>query len=191
MHRERPGHPSDAALFSTLIPYLLRERQRFQNAGEEDSAARVAEIPNLRSYTETISSLTSDRYSSMGAVCLDIPGMAAINSSLGFEYGGKLLWYVSRTLMDLFGPSLLFRTWDAEFVALSPNTTKKVFVERCGRLRSILQRRYPRELRIGYTWANGIFSGKNLVEEARPSCAPRRRRTPTAWGACRPAATGT
>ena len=160
-------HPSDAALFSTLIPYLLRERQRFQNAGEEDSAARVAEIPNLRSYTETISSLTSDRYSSMGAVCLDIPGMAAINSSLGFEYGGKLLWYVSRTLMDLFGPSLLFRTWDAEFVALSPNTTKKVFVERCGRLRSILQRRYPRELRIGYTWANGIFSGKNLVEEAR------------------------
>lgn len=163
-------HPADAALFSVLIPYLLRERERFQ--GKESlpgdaSRFRLLEMPNLRSYMNMIHTLSSDHYSVLGSVCLDIPHLSDINSTQGFEYGSKLLWYVSKCLADVFGPSLLFRTWDSEFVAFCPNTTYQVFLGRCLRLRTMLQRRYPKELRIGYTWSDGVFNGKTLVNEAR------------------------
>lgn len=162
-------HPADAALFSTLLPHILGEHRRFRNRmeGEEAPYAFLNDLPNLRSYLNVIHSINSDIYSSLGAVCVDIPGLSSINSSQGFEYGDRLLWYVSKTLADIFGRSFLFRTWDAEFVALCPDTTRQVFVGRCTRLRSVLQRRYPRDLRIGYTWADGVFQGKSLVDEAR------------------------
>ena len=163
-------HPADAALFSTLIPYILRERERFQKQGAQPvelPAGSLLDLPNLRSYMEVIYTLSSDQYSSMGAVCLDIPSLPAINSSLGFEYGSKLLWYVSKTLADHFGPGWIFRTWDAEFVALCPNTTRQVFDGRYARLRSVLQRRYPKELRFGSAWADGAFQARELVSKAR------------------------
>ena len=65
-------------------------------------------LPNLRSYTNAVCTLTSDAYSSMGAVCLDIPGLPSINGSLGFAYGGEVLQYVSRALADLFGTPIFF-----------------------------------------------------------------------------------
>ena len=100
-------------------------------------------------------------------MCIDIPAITAINNSKGFEYGSRLLWYVSKSLADIFGPSLLFRTWDAEFIAFCANTTKQVFLGRCARLNSILQRRYPRDVRIGCAWADGVFTGRRLVDDAR------------------------
>ena len=100
-------------------------------------------------------------------MCLDIPEFAAINSEHGFEQGSKMRWYVAKTLIDLFGSALLFRTWDAEFVIFYPNTTREVFLGRCSRLRSILQRRYPKQVRIGRAWAEGVFSGKRLANEAK------------------------
>ena len=124
-------------------------------------------LPNLRSYTNAVCTLTSDAYSSMGAVCLDIPGLPSINGSLGFAYGREVLQYVSRALADLFGSTHLFRTWDAEFVTLCPNTTHEIFLGRCNRLRSVLECRYPKTVRVGYTWADGVFTGKELVNEAR------------------------
>ena len=161
-------HPADAALFSTLIPYMLLQRERFQEGTPVlGTAERLMGLPDLRAYMETIYSLSSQRFSSLGAVCLDIPGLATLNSSYGFEYGSRLLWYVARTLTELFGSSLLFRTWEAEFVIFFPNTTREVFLGRCGRLRSILQRRYPKQVRIGRVWAEGEFTGKRLVEEAK------------------------
>lgn len=163
-------HPADAALFTTLIPYILREQKRFHTKMQmpgESSGNFLSGLPNLRSYMNVIYSLNSDVYSTLGAVCLDVPRLSAINSSQGFEYGSRLLWYVSKTLADIFGHSFLFRTWDAEFVALCPDTTREVFVGRCTRLRSALQRRYPKNVRMGYTWSNGVFTGKALVNEAR------------------------
>ena len=168
-------HPADAALFSTLIPYMLRERERFHRGQATGPAEQLMGLPNLRSYLETVYSLNSEQYASMGAVSLDIPDMAAINGSLGFEYGSKLLWYVSKTLADLFSDSLLFRTWETEFITFCPNTTQQVFLGRCNRLRSILRRRYPREVRIGYAWAGETFNGRQLAEEAR---AVMRSRSP-------------
>lgn len=163
-------HPTDAALFSAIIPYLLREPQRFGNGSTQNGADSVEpsdELPNLRSYLQVIHNFTSDRYSSLGVVCLDIPGLSTINGSEGFAYGNKLLQYVAKTLSDIFGSSLLFRTWDMEFVVLCPNTTCQVFISRCDRLRAALQRRYPKTLRLGRSWTDGIFNGKDLVDEAR------------------------
>lgn len=163
-------YPTNAALFSTLIPYILREKERFSGNGKEQSGKTVEQLmglPDLRSYMNTISQLDSEKYNTLGAVCVDIPSMAAINNGQGFEAGSRMLWYVSKTLTDIFGPSLLFRTWEAEFIAFCPNTTKEVFLGRCSRLNSIIQRRYPKEIRIGEAWADGVFSGRKLVEEAR------------------------
>lgn len=163
-------HPTDAALFTTLIPYILGEQKRFHtkmSVAGDPSGVYPSDLPNLRSYMNVIYSINSDVYSSMGAVCLDIPGLSSINGSQGFKYGSRMLWYVSKTLTDIFGHSLIFRTWDAEFVALCPDTTQRVFLGRCNRLRSALERRYPNDLRIGYSWSEGIFSGKALVSEAR------------------------
>ena len=124
-------------------------------------------VPDLRAYMETLYMLTSEHYSSMGAVYLDIPGISSINSRLGFEYGSRMIWYVAHTLTELFGSALLFRTWDAEFVVFYPNSTREVFLGRCGRLRSILQRRYPKQIRIGRSWSDGVFTGRRLAKEAK------------------------
>lgn len=180
-------HATDAALFDALVPHMLRERQRFQGKKQlrDEGAVTDAlnEMPNLRDFTNTVSSFTSDHYSSLGAVCVDVPGWSKINSTRGFEYGGRLLAYVYETLADIFGSGVLFRTWDAEFVVLSPNITQQVFSGRCVRLGMQLRRRYPQEVRIGHTWSDGVFEGKKLAEEARTimRCAhPEARRMLTA-----------
>ncbi len=53
-------HAADAALFRTLIPYLLREQNRFRSTpilpGELPQSL-LTELPNLRSYRNVISSL--------------------------------------------------------------------------------------------------------------------------------------
>ena len=161
-------HPEDAALFGTLIPFMVMQRERF-NTEERPTGTmeQLMGLPDLRAYTQTVYTLTSEYYTSMGAVCIDIPNFGAVNSSHGFEYGSKMLWYTAKTLTDLFGGALLFRTGEAEFIVFYPNTTREVFLGRCGRLRSILQRRYPKQVRIGRAWAEGVFSGKRLTVEAK------------------------
>ena len=163
-------HAGDAALVATLLPYLTREQQRCRHLpADVFSPAResLSRLPNLRSYLDTVSSLDSSAYSSMGALSMDVPCFSAINGSQGYDYGRELLTHIADTLTDVFGKAYIFRTWDAEFVVLYPNTLMEVFISRCTRLRSMLQRRYPGQLRIGYTWAEGIFSARNLVKEAR------------------------
>lgn len=161
-------HPADAALFSKLIPYLLLEKDRFQE--ELPVAGSVQHLmgsPDRRAYLRAVPTLTWEQFSSLGVVCLDVPGLIAINSSYGFEYSVHLLWYVAKTLTEIFPPSWIFRTGEAEFILFLPNTTREVFLGRCGRLSSILQRRYPRQIRIGRAWSDGKFLGKDLVKKAK------------------------
>lgn len=164
------NHYTDSSLLSMVIPYIANEYKRFhlytekQGFGTLDTLTR---IPNLRTYMDVIHSMNSDRYSSMGAVALDIPNYSALNGEVSFEYGTELLLYIAETLNTLFGRGFIFRTWDAEFVVLFPNTILEVFAGRCTRLRTMLQRRYPHQIRIGYTWSDGVFFAKKLVKEAK------------------------
>jgi EAL domain-containing protein (putative c-di-GMP-specific phosphodiesterase class I)/GGDEF domain-containing protein/PAS domain-containing protein len=162
--------PRDAVLVMTLMPYIQEEKRRFEIlsgqrkiTGEEG----LSRLPNLNSYMKTVHSLNSDIYSSMGALSVDVPEYSALNSRYGFEYGKKLLTYIADMLKSIFGKAFIFRTWDAEFVVLYPNTIQEVFVSRCTRLYAILQRRYPKQTRIGYVWSEGVFQARNLVKEAQ------------------------
>ena len=160
------AHPGDTALFAALIPFMLQQRERFSHR-ERAAGDQLLDLPDLRAYMESVCTLTSEYYISLGVVCISVPDYASLNGDLGFEYANRMLWYVAKNLKELFGEALLFRLWDAEFVAFSPNTIKEVFLGRCGRLRSILQRRYPRMVRIGRAWSEGVFTGKRLVETAK------------------------
>lgn len=172
-------HATDTALIQAIVPYLVQEPARFrQDDGLSGHVGRLMGMPDLRAYLDAIKTLDSAHYTALGAICLDVPGMAAINGSRGFAYGNRLLWYACQAMSDVFGPALLFRTWEAEFVAFLPNTTQQVFAGRCGRLRSILQRRYPRDLRLGCAWADGDFTGRQLVEAARRGMAPEQVAVP-------------
>ena len=162
-------HPADAALFGALIPFMLQQRERF-SGGERPSAIteRLMGLLDLRAYLEALCTLTSQYYSSMGVVCLEISGILPRGGRHeSFESGSRMLWYVAHTLTELFDSNLLFRTREAEFVVFYPNTTREVFLGRCGRLRSILQRRYPRQICIGRAWADGVFTGSRLAKEAK------------------------
>lgn len=179
------AHQTDSALCGSLLPYLLRERRRFQNRAplpESQSIPFPARLPNLRAFLETIHQITSDRYSALGAVCLDIPELSAINCSAGFAYGDKMLDYAAKTMADIFGSRFLFRTADAEFVVLCPNTTQQVFSARCTRLGLRLQQQYPKATRIGHAWTDRVFNGKGLVDEARKIMYCRQVKLPQLGG---------
>lgn len=164
------AHAEDMALLKTLIPYIVGEETRFQIMSEQalsEGQDALTRLPNLSSYMDVIYSMDSDSYSSMGVLSLDIPHYSVINSSYGFEYGKKMLIYIAETLENVFGRTYIFRTWDAEFVVLFPNTIQEVFTGRCTRLRTMIQRRYPRQVRISYVWAEGVFSARHMVKEAQ------------------------
>ena len=159
----------DIMLPEAVLPYIIKEKQRFRAWAQEkkEEECFLDTLPNLRAYMDVIHTLDSDTYSSMGALSVDIPNFSALNSTRGFDYGQKLLGDIAETLKEIFGKTFIFRTWDAEFVVLYPNTILEVFIGRCTRLRNTLQRRYPKQLRIGYTWSEGLFSARNLVKEAQ------------------------
>lgn len=163
-------HGENLTPVTAIIPYLFNEYKRFHQHLDQKEASiadTLSQIPNLKMYTDVVYSMSSDVYSSMGAVALDIPDYSAINGNFSFEYGREMLFFIVKTLSSLFAKGFIFRTWDAEFVVLFPNTILEVFTGRCARLRTMLQRRYPHQIRIGYTWSDGIFSSKNLVKEAK------------------------
>ncbi len=162
-------HPAEVALLGTLIPYILKEQKRFENtAGKTEPGGRdsLTGMGNLRTYLDFINSIDSDTYTTLGVITAEIPNLSYINSTLGFAYGKELLLYVSDTLAGIFRRAFLFRTWDAEFVVLCPNMTHEAFIGKCTQVRLMLQKRYPNKIRIGYTWSDRIFTGRELVREA-------------------------
>ena len=113
-----------------------------------------------------LSPLFSLPFLAMGALAVDVPELSALNSTKGFSYGKKLLSYITETLDNTFGISSVYRTWDNEFVVLFPDIIQDIFTARCIRVRALMQKRYSGKIRVGYTWAKGVFSAKGLVEEA-------------------------
>ena len=153
-------------LFAVLMPYLersLRVSGQGRDSGMRDA---LTGLQNLRAYMDKVCLLTSDAYSSLGAFILDIPGASQPRRRVGQRNSWRIL-YVAETLSAVFGRELLFRTRSDEFVALCANSTQNVFLARVLRAQSLLQRRYPGQLRFGYSWSEGLFSGDKLVKEAR------------------------
>lgn len=162
-------HKDEASLPSAIVSYVFNEINRPGGARERENTAldALTSIPDLRAYTDIIDSVNSDIYGSLGALALDVPDLPTINSAHGFEYGSKLILHIAEILSEIFGKSHVFRTWDSEFMALCPNTTMDAFTERCSRVRKALQQNYYKQIRIGYTWSDGVFYAKKLVKEAK------------------------
>ena len=161
-----------------VLPYIQGERRRFEMLSSQTRVTgqdALTRLPNLSSYMDVIYSLDSDMYSSMGAVTVDVPSFSVINSNYGFDYGRKMLICISDTLSAVFGKAFIFRTWDAEFVALFPNTIQEVFIGRCTRLNTILQRRYPGRFGSDMSGRRGCLRRTIWCENPRRSCAAKIR----------------
>ncbi|MDO5134766.1 MAG: EAL domain-containing protein [Eubacteriales bacterium] len=161
---------SDATLPFLLSSCLLKGQRRCYNHARRyvrEEALSVVELPNNSAYLSAIHKFNSDVYSSLGTVSVDVPELSFINGSRGFDAGQKILRYIIQMIADIFGRNMIYRTWDAEFVALCPNTTQQVFYGKCARLSSALTRRYAKEIRVGYAWSDNVFTGKELVEESK------------------------
>lgn len=179
------AHLGELRLLRTVIPYLMKEHRRFHTKGTgnpERQTDSLSGLPNRREYDKRVHALNSDTCGSMGVLVLDVPNFSVINSTRGFEYGHEMLLFIVKTLESFFGRERLFRIWDTEFAVLFPDTIKEPFLARCERLRNRLQRRYPQQIRIGYTWTDGIFSGKNLVREAQNIMQCESRADPGKYG---------
>ena len=162
-------HPSDVALLSTLIPYMLRERYRFQDTvtvSETVGKDALTGMANMRSYLNVLHNMDSDSCDALGVVILDIPGLSPFSDGMGEDYTRKMLIFVSEVMAEIFQKAHLYRTWETEFVVLCPDITYEVFTARCVRLRTALQRRYPQRIRVGYTWSDKFFTARRLVEDA-------------------------
>ncbi len=160
----------DDALPGILLPYIERALRLSGAAGPGRASAQVdtlTGLQNLRAYMDKACNLNSDAYTSMGAFILDIPRLADIGNRHGRGQSSRFVLHLAETLSSVFGRSFLFRTRSDEFVALCPNSTQDVFLGRVLRAQSMLQRRHPGQLRFGYTWSEGLFSGDKLVKEAR------------------------
>ena len=153
-------HTKDIAQIQRLLRYIVHFHRRYAGVAEEQNTVlldALTGLPNLHAFRNTAYLLSSDNYSAMGVLALDIPHGAY----------AKMVLHVSEVLASIFGKSFVFRTRNAEFAVFCPNTTQDIFLARILRTQSMLQRRYPKALRFGHTWAAGLFSGENLAKEAR------------------------
>ena len=160
-------HSDEAALAGLLIPFMLKERERFNGESPvEGTIRRLMERPDRQAYSEAVTVMNSENLSSLGAVCIDIPGL---NREGEGESGreGKATWYVAKTLTEMFDSSMLFRIWEDEFAAFLPNTTREKFYERYDRLAAAVNRRFPGCVRAGGAWSDGVFTGSGLLRKAK------------------------
>ena len=158
----------DTGDLKRLLPYLVRISQKYSIFADEGNSTldALTGIPNLSAYKGIVHKLTSDRYSSMGVLALDVPNLDTSDGPQ-CKVSAQALVHISGILMTIFEKKYIFRTKMSEFVMFCPNTTQDVFLGRVLRTQSVLQRRYQKSLRIGYTWAEGFFFGERLVREAR------------------------
>lgn len=169
---ENPRRPIRVdALSAMLLPHMERVLRFSGAAGSGRGMAAFRDsltgLQNLHAYMDRVCRLTSDTCTSMGAFILDMPHLAAPTETQSRSRNSRVVLYLAETLGAVFGRELLFRTRSDEFVALCANCTQNVFLARVLRAQSMLQRRYPGQLRFGYTWSEGLFSGDKLVKEAR------------------------
>ena len=157
---------SEDVLPYSLIPYIRREYQRYQSVRSINYGSFTPE-PHIREYTKEISRFNSDTYSTLGVLCVDIPEFPALNSTLGLEYGRRILRFIIQTATPVFGRNFIFRTWDSEFIILCPNTTEQVFLSKCGRLQRRICERYPEKIRTGMKWSEYEFNGMDMAEQIR------------------------
>ena len=156
-----------SALLDTLLPYLNREKKRFQVIQPQNSPMnRFYSLPNLEDCMDVLYSVNSDEYSSLGVLAVDVPSYEKVKKIKGFEYGRQLLLHISEVLQEVFDKSLLFHTKETEFIILCTDVIYHTFLNLCARAKQMMGRQYRELLRIGCTWSDGVFNARSLVKKA-------------------------
>ncbi len=167
---ENPSeHRMDVALPYAVIPILLHERARFGlNAAGMVIAGRdeLTGLPDHSAYNSAVLAFNPDAYHSIGAICISAVAMHDVNRSKGVEYGDVMLVFASQTIADICKKAQIFRLSGTEFGVIITNLSKEAFQSQCGRIQSVLQRRYPKRFGFGSAWSDKPVSVRKLMLEA-------------------------
>lgn len=155
-------------LIEELIPFLGRERERFHmTTRSETPMEQIFMISNMQKYKDKIYSITSDKYTSLGVISIEIPRFNYLKEQKGYEYGTKFFFRIFEILLNTFGRVPIFHTKESEFVVLCTDISYKSFFDQYTWVRRSIEKEYGQQFRIGCTWSDGIFKGEDLVEKAR------------------------
>ncbi len=162
-----------------LLPYIVRINQKYTafTDGQDSFLDALTGIANIQAYKRIVHGLTSDKYSSMGVLSLDVPDVDT-EDEFQCKSSARTLIHIAGVLKTVFDKKFIFRVGMSEFVMFCPNTTQDVFLGRVLRVQSVLQRRYQKNLRLGYTWARGYFFGERMVRETRRIMQSEERERP-------------
>lgn len=165
---ENPQNNTDrTALLYELLPLLAAERKRFLNAGAAAGAQKKQHIMrSQQEYESTVHTISSDTYSSLGVLTIDIPDFNNIYAKKDYDYVNRFIQRIAEVLQDVFNGQMLFHTKINEFIVLSTNVTYRVFLNQCARAKQLIGRKFSSLFRLGCTWSDGVFSGPDLVKKA-------------------------
>lgn len=156
------------AFIDKLLPFLGRERERFQDVQMKRSPLeRFAALPNMDDCMNVLYTIEPAEYSSLGIMMVDVPEYEKLKNLRGFEYGRQLLVHISEVLQTVFDKSLLFHTKETEFLVLCTNVVYNTFLDLSARAKQMIGRRNRGLFRMGCTWSDGIFSARDLMKKAR------------------------
>lgn len=162
------SHMEHTALIDQLLPHLSRERNRFREAQANNSPMdRFFALPNMEACMNMLYSIDSDTHSSLGVMAVDVPEYDKLKDLRGFEYGRQILLHIFEVLGEVFDKSLLFHTKETEFLILCVDVVYHTFLDLCARAKQMMGRQNKGLIRMGCTWADGVFSARDLVKKAR------------------------
>lgn len=162
-------HMSEVALPCALLPILLHERARF---GVNAAGIRVAGrdaltgLSDRASYENAVQSFNPDAYHAVGVLYLSVVNLRELNRVNGVLYGDEMLVFAAQTLTGIIKKAQIYRMSGPEFLVVSTNLSRETFQAQCARVRSVLQRRYPKGFVFGEAWSNKNLSVRKLLTTA-------------------------
>ena len=160
----------DRSLPVALAPYLALLNERMLKASRDELLPLAPEANVLTSPAachDALASLNSEHCVTMGAFVAAVPQALKIANENGTEHFAAIMQALAGELRRSFANAVLVHLFDMELALLAPNVTKEAFFERADDLKRFAARTFPGQIATGASWSRGIFSGENLLKEAR------------------------
>ena len=135
--------------------------------GEGSVDGGFADMPGGRELEEIVSNAGGGAWSSLGAVVVSIPNVAEQVGEGGLSRVLSVYESVRAVLGKHFDTMPTFRTADAEFTALCPNSSYHAFIQRCAQARTALISAHPHAVQLGSAWSDDLTGSWDVIDEAR------------------------
>ena len=123
-------------------------------------------LQNRQSYYAATKNANPDALFAVGAMFIDINGLASLNLNYGDAYGDGLIGCVSKNLLGIFGVENSYRISGDEFVVLQKGIAQEEFVSRCEKFCTQINETYPSLISAGWTWDQNTSSTEVLISHA-------------------------